>query len=47
MTELENFLRQTHADQGGEADFNTWLEYVAENEEEYAHEEAKQFMVQK
>jgi hypothetical protein len=42
--ELEQYLRQTHADQGGEASFEVWLEYVSNNDDEFAHEEAAQFI---
>lgn len=43
MTVLEEFLRQTKADQGGECTFEEWLEAVAEDENEFAHEEALEF----
>lgn len=42
--ELEQFLRQTHADQGGEATFDEFVEAVAEDEEEFGHEDAKEFL---
>lgn len=44
MEQLEQFLRQTHADQGGEATFEEWLEAVAEDPEEYGHEEAQHYL---
>lgn len=41
---LEDFLKQTHADQGGEADFATFVGHVASDEEEYGHEEAVEYL---
>lgn len=43
---LEAFLRQTHADQGGEASFTEWLKYVADDAHEFAHEEANEYIGQ-
>jgi len=40
VDELRVELTTTHADQGGDADFPVWLEYVAEDVEEFGHEEA-------
>ncbi len=38
--ELERVLMETQADQGGEASFADWLEYTADNDDEFMHEEA-------
>lgn len=43
MTATERFLRQTHADQGGECSFEEWVRATAEDETEYGHDEAKQY----
>lgn len=37
---LEILLRETHADQGGEATFADWLQAVALDENEFDHERA-------
>ncbi|PZX29435.1 hypothetical protein C7416_104440 [Cupriavidus phytorum] len=42
--ELETFLRQTQADQGGEASFEDFVDAVADDEGEFGHEEAKEFL---
>lgn len=42
--ELEKFLRQTKADQGGEASFEDWVRCTAGEETEYGHEEAKEYL---
>lgn len=42
--ELESFLRQTQADQGGQASFEDWLRCTAEEETEYGHDEAKEYL---
>lgn len=41
--ELEKFLRQTQADQGGEASFEEFVEAVAEDADEFGHEEAVEY----
>ena len=41
---LEQFLRQTHADQGGEAPFDDFSEAVAADDEEYGHAEAVEYL---
>lgn len=41
---LENFLRQTQADQGGEASFEDWVRYTAEDAAEYGHDNAKEYL---
>jgi len=43
MKDVEHFLYTTYCDQGGECSFFQWVEYVAEDEEEFAHEEAKDY----
>lgn len=44
INQLKEFLVQTHADQGGECTFEEFLQYVAEDEQEFGHEEAKQYL---
>ncbi len=43
--QLEEFLRKTQADQGGEASFEDFVKTVADDEDEYAHEEARAYLV--
>lgn len=42
--QLEAFLRQTHADQGGECSFEEFIEAVAADPMEFGHEEALLFV---
>jgi len=42
--QLEEFLKQTQADQGGEATFEEFVAAVAEDPEEYGHFEAIEFL---
>lgn len=44
VNELEQFLRTTHADQGGEATFEVWL-LANWNQDEYGFDERKEFLV--
>lgn len=41
---IEEFLRATHADQGGEAKFERWVRATADDAMEFAHPEAVQFL---
>lgn len=44
MKELEQFLFQTYYDQGGECSFIDWLRYTAEDDSEFGHSEAKEYI---
>lgn len=41
---LEGFLRQTNADQGGEASFDEWVTCTAADESDEYHEEAAEYL---
>lgn len=40
IAELTEYLQRTQADQGGEATWEDWLDVTAEDDTEFAHEEA-------
>jgi hypothetical protein len=44
LDELGAYLRQTSADQGGECTFAEWVDAVASDDEEFAHQEAVEFV---
>jgi len=42
---IEDFLRLTQADQGGQASFEDWVKATARDDAEYGHDEAVEYLV--